>query len=302
MNEITQRRHWIGRGALALVVGGAGLLLAGGTSRASTTPSITGVFNASDAALVPMSLYGTTLQVASDATYPPDEWMRGTTMVGLDPDVMRAVATTLGIKYRENDVPFNNIIVGVRTNRYQVGASSFPDTKALETSVNFVDYFQGGEAFYAPANASVTFKSLASLCGLTVGVVRGTVEQSEADGEVAKCPASAVLSVIDFASDDALNQAVVAGQVAGGFIDSQEAGFLVATSKGSLKLVGNSIDVTPFGLATAESGTGVELARALRAALKTLIENGTYEAILTKWGAAAGALPARLIVINGATF
>ncbi len=302
MKEFTRRRHWVSRGAVTLVLGAACLFIAGGSSAAPPTTSIGGVFSPSDAALVPISLIGTTIRVATDASYPPDEWMRGTSMVGLDPDVMRAIATTLGIKYRESDVPFDDIIVGVKSNRYQIGTSSFPDTKALETSVNFVDYYRGGEAFYAPSGSSVTFQSLASLCGLTVGVVRGTVEQNDANGEVAKCPANSVLTVVDFASDAALNQGVVGGEVAGGFVDSQEAGYLVEKSEGSLTLIGTSIDVAPFGLATAKSGAGVELARALRAALKTLIANGTYGEILTKWGASAGALPARLVVINGASF
>jgi polar amino acid transport system substrate-binding protein len=267
---------------------------------ASSPPSIDGVFDASDAALVPITLFGTTLQVATDATYPPDESMRGTTMVGLDPDVMRAIATTLGLKFHENNVPFNDIIVGVKSGRYQVGTSSFPDTRALEASVNFVDYYRGGEALYAPSSSKITFTKLASLCGLIVGVVRGTVEQSDAEDEVAECPPNASLTLVDFASDAELNQAVIVGQVAGGFVDSQEAGFLAAASHGSLKLVGRAIDVAPFGLATATTGAGVQLARALRAALVTLIENGTYRAILLKWGAGAGALPARLIVLNGA--
>ncbi len=269
---------------------------------ATTAPSIVGVYNASDAALVPLTLYGSTLQVATDASYPPDESMHGTTMVGLDPDIMRAIATTLGMKYRENDVPFDNIIVGVKSGRYQIGSSSFPDTKALESSANFVDYYRGGEAFFAASSSTASFKGLSSLCGQIVGVVRGTVEQSDAEGEVAKCPANAVLTVVNFATDAALHQGVIAGSVAGGFVDSQEAGYLVATNYGTLRLIGRAIDVAPFGLATAKSSAGMELALALRAALKTLIANGTYGAILTKWGASAGALPSRRIVLNGATF
>jgi ABC-type amino acid transport substrate-binding protein len=39
---------------------------------------------------------------------------------------------------------------------------------------------------------------------------------------------------------------------------------------------------------------------AIQAALKTLIANGTYNAILTKWGVTSGALPSSKIVLNGA--
>jgi len=40
---------------------------------------------------------------------------------------------------------------------------------------------------------------------------------------------------------------------------------------------------------------------AIKAAVKTLIGNGTYGAILAKWGVSSGALPTSKIVLDGAT-
>jgi len=51
---------------------------------ASTTA---GTYNAADAKLVPASFTKGTIQVATDATYAPDESMSGTTMVGFDVDL-----------------------------------------------------------------------------------------------------------------------------------------------------------------------------------------------------------------------
>ena len=45
-----------------------------------------------------------TWQIATDASYPPDEWMSGTKIVGLDVSIMSAIATTLGAKYDESNV------------------------------------------------------------------------------------------------------------------------------------------------------------------------------------------------------
>jgi hypothetical protein len=39
----------------------------------------------------------------------------------------------------------------------------------------------------------------------------------------------------------------------------------------------------------------------MKAAVKTLVANGTYTAILSKWGVSAGALSSSKITINGAT-
>ena len=65
---------------------------------------------------------------------------------------------------------------------------------------------------------------------------------------------------------------------------------MVSQSKGVFKLVGKAIEVAPYGIATPKTPTGKKLAEAIQAAVKTLIANGTYGAILKKWGVTAGAL------------
>src|ERR1035437_9787636 len=106
--------------------------------------STSGTYKAPHAKLVPASYKNVTLQVATDATYAPDESMKGTTMIGFDVDLMKAVATTLKVKINENNVTFDGIIAGIKGGRYQIGNSSFTDNKAREKSVNFVDYFPAG--------------------------------------------------------------------------------------------------------------------------------------------------------------
>jgi polar amino acid transport system substrate-binding protein len=85
-----------------------------------------------------------------------------------------------------------------------------------------------------------------------------------------------------------------------GFLDSQVAGYVVAQSKGAFKLVGSAIEVAPYGIATPKSPAGKALATAFEAAIKTLIANGTYGAILKHWGVSAGGLAPSKIVLNGA--
>jgi polar amino acid transport system substrate-binding protein len=284
------------------------VLAAGLISMVLTSTSVAGAtsvyarFNAADATLVPASLRGVTWQIATDASYPPDEWMSGTKMVGLDVSIMSAVAATLGVKYVENNVTFSAIIAGIKSGKYQIGNSSFTDTKSLEKSVNFVDYFQAGEGVYADSGSPASFKSLADLCGLTLAVVTNSPEQVTANSEAAKCPSTETLSVRGFRTEADAEAAVLAGQAQEAFVDSQVAGYLVSLSKGRLELVGHPYEPVPYGLATAKTSTGERLALAIRAALRTLVANGTYGQILGQWGAAQGDLPAAKIVINGAIF
>ncbi len=282
-----------------LVMVGVGSLMLG-TSLVAGASSVKGTYNAADAKLVPAAYKSTTLQVATDATYPPDESMSGTTMQGFDVDLMAAIATTLRIKYKENNVTFDDIIAGIKSGKYQVGNSSFTDERSREKSVNFVDYFQAGEGVYALTTSHVTFKGLSSFCGLKVAVETGTTEASDATSEAAKCPASKKLTVRSFATQTEANTAVLSGQANVGFVDSQVAGYIVSLAGGKFKLVGSAIEVAPYGIATPKTTAGAGLAMAIQAAIKTLIMNGTYHAILAKWGVTAGALPATKIVLNGA--
>jgi polar amino acid transport system substrate-binding protein len=281
-----------------VMAGVASLVLASSVSAGAS--SISGKYNAADAKLVPSVYKGTTLQVATDATYAPDESMHGSTMVGFDVDLMYAVAKTLGIKVKENNVTFDSILLGIGDGKYVIGNSSFTDEKSREKQVNFVDYFQAGEGVYAKSSSTATFNGLKSFCGFSVAVETDTTEQSDAVKTAKACSKSKPLTVLSYPTQTEANLSVSSGHATFGFLDSQVAGYVVSTSAGVFKLVGKAIEVAPYGIATPKNANGKQLAVAIQAAVKTLIANGTYGTILKKWGVTAGALSSSKIVLNGA--
>ena len=281
-----------------VMTGVASLMLA--TSVSAGASPISGKYNAADAKLVPAADKGITLQVATDATYAPDESMHGSTMVGFDVDLMYAVAKTLDLTVKENNVTFDSILLGIGDGKYTIGNSSFTDEKSREKQVNFVDYFQAGEGVYAKSSASVTFNGLKSFCGFSVAVENQTTEQKDALKTAKACPKGKTLTVLSYPTQTEANLSVSSGHATFGFLDSQVADYVVKTSAGVFKSVGKAIEVAPYGIATPKTASGRQLAVAIRAAIKTLIANGTYGRILTKWGVTAGALPSSRIVLNGA--
>jgi polar amino acid transport system substrate-binding protein len=270
------------------------------TSVSAGASATSGKYNAADAKLVPSVYKGTTLQVATDATYAPDESMNGSTMVGFDVDLMYAVAKTLGIKVKENNVTFDSILLGIGDGRYQIGNSSFTDEKSREKQVNFVDYFQAGEGVYAKSSSTAKFTGLKSLCGFSVAVEIMTTEQSDAQKTAKTCPSTKKLTVLSYPTQTEADLSVSSGRATFGFLDSQVSGYVVSQSNGVFKLIGKAIEVAPYGIATPKSANGKQLAVAIQAAIKTLIANGTYGTILKKYGVTAGALSSSKIVLNGA--
>jgi polar amino acid transport system substrate-binding protein len=281
-----------------LVVMGAASLLASTMVTTAGASSTSGVYNAKDAALVPAAYKNTTLQVATDASYPPDEYLKGSTIVGFDLDLMKALAATLGVKYQENNVTFSTILGGITGGRYQIGNSSFTDEKPREKSVNFVDYFKAGEGVYVTRNSKYVFKNLHSFCGTTVAVEAGTSELT--DASAVKCTGGKKVTVESFANQNTANLAVSSGHAQFGFLDSQVASYVVSISKGQFKLTGQPINVFPYGIATAKTPNGLKLAKAIQAGFKTMVANGTYAAILKKWGVTGGAVSAAAMTLNGA--
>jgi polar amino acid transport system substrate-binding protein len=235
-----------------------------------------------------------------DATYAPNEFIapNGTTIVGMDADLADAIATTLGLHFTLTNETFDGIIPGIISGKYDIGMSSFTDTKAREKQLDFVDYFQAGTSFYENATGGPAITGLSSLCGLKVSVEKGTTQETDATAQKSKCTKAGkpTVTVDTYNDQNEANLAISSGHDQVGMADSPVAAYQVKQSNGQFKLVGTPYGVAPYGIALPK-GNG--MAAAVLAAVKALITNGTYAQILAKWGIQSGAISHP--VINGAT-
>ena len=268
------------------------LAAACGSSKKSTTNPTAGATPTTASASQVPAKYTSGLTVAMDATYPPDEFIQGGKIVGFDADLAQALGTAMGVKMNLTNATFDTIITGLEDGKYDLGNSSFTDTKAREQQVDFVDYFSAGEGFYVSANSSLTFNGLASLCGHTVAVESGTTEQTDAQTQAKSCH----VTVDSFADQNQANLAVSSGRAQVGFLDSQVASYVVHISNGQFKLTGTPFSTAPYGFAVPKNSG---LAQPLLAAVKAIMANGQYAQILAKWGVQQGAITTP--VVNGAT-
>ena len=154
------------------------------TSSASTASSATAA-DAKVAAQVPAAVKSKgTLIVASDASYPPNEFIGkdGKTVEGMDADLAQALAGVMGLKAKVVNATFDGIIPGLAAKKYDLGMSSFTDTKVREKAVDFVTYFSAGTSFYVKAQGGPTINTLADLCGHKVAVEKGTTQAERRHG------------------------------------------------------------------------------------------------------------------------
>ncbi len=155
------------------------------TGTTATSSSTSNTANAAVVALVPAAIKSKgTLMVAADATYAPNEFIAedGHTVIGMDPDLMKALGEVMGLKVNVVNATFDTIIPGLAAGKYDVGASSFTDTKERQKTVDFVTYFTAGISFYGKTSGAPNIKSIEDLCGKTVvgreGHHRGRRSQS----------------------------------------------------------------------------------------------------------------------------
>src|ERR1700728_2687346 len=138
----------LGVAALGLVVlAGCGSSSSSSSSSSAATTSSTSSANASVAAQVPAAIKSKgTLNVATEAQYAPNEFIApdGHTIIGMDPDMVKALGEVMGLKVNMINASFEAIIPGIEAGRYDLGASSFTDTKEREKVVDFVDYHDRG--------------------------------------------------------------------------------------------------------------------------------------------------------------
>jgi polar amino acid transport system substrate-binding protein len=287
----------------ASAVAGCGSSNDNSTSSSSTSPSpsaSTGK-DAKVAALVPAAVKSKgKLAVAADASYAPNEFIGsdGKTVEGMDADLAKALASVMGLKADVKNQTFDSIIPGLAAGKYDLGMSSFTDTKEREKTVDFVTYFSAGTSFYAKAQGAPAVNGLADLCGLKVAVEKGTTQADDSNAQSKKCTAAGkkAVSVSVFPDQNGANLALSSGRAQIGMADSPVADYQVKKSNGQFKLLGTPYGTAPYGIAMSKTS---DLAKPVLAGIKALIANGQYKSILNKWGIASGAISNP--VINGAT-
>jgi polar amino acid transport system substrate-binding protein len=312
--------------ALTFALAAAIMLAAcGGTGTPNPTAATTGVATVDTiAAEVPASIKNLSpLQIATDATYAPNEFVNPDTGViqGWDIDFGLALCKVMGLVCTFNNVTFDDIIAQLKAStpsevaggdkpRYAFSISSWTPTQKREAGgIDFITYYKAGEAWLVKAGGPA-ITSAADMCGHGVAVEAGTTEESDAWGYMGKqvggtaisgdkdnCAAAGKqdINVLSFGTQTEANSALLSGRADFGWLDQPVAGYQVTQTQGKLQLGGTACSVSPYGIALVK---GSALETAMLDAVKYLIDHGFYTSILTKWGTQSGAVASSDVALN----
>ncbi|MEZ1319368.1 ABC transporter substrate-binding protein [Pseudomonas fluorescens] len=236
--------------------------------------------------------------VAIMPNYPPMDFKDPATnqLTGLDYDLGNALAERLGIKIKWQETGFEQMINALTTDRVDMVLSGMTDTAERQASVTFVDYFTSGPQFYTLQKNKDTHEII-DLCGKKVGTSRRTTfpaeiaEWSKANCEAAGKPAINVVGTEGSADARAqLRQSRIDAAMQG----SETLPYLKTQEKDMYETVGLPISSQFTGLGVSKKKP--ELSEAVKVALQSMIDDGSYQTILKKWDLELGAI--KTVTIN----
>jgi polar amino acid transport system substrate-binding protein len=208
---------------------------------------------------------------------------------GIDPDLATELGRKLGVRFTFVNTGFDELIPSLQDNDFDLIISSMTATPERAQEISFLEYFQAGTSILVPKGNPGKVGSMADLCGATVTLQAGTIHEELVDTQQADCGRRPIKA----RPLDSGTQVVL--EVKFGRADAALADFPVAAYNAKVsgegndfQVVGDQIDPGPYGIGVRKDDT--DLQRVLQEALRAIIEDGSYDRVLTKWNVTDGAL------------
>ncbi|MEU8506431.1 ABC transporter substrate-binding protein [Streptomyces brevispora] len=247
--------------------------------------------NRAAAALLPAAVRSSgTLDIAAAVGTPPSATYLadGTTLAGTDIDFANAVAGVLGLKPRREVAAFEAILPALGSGKYDVGTGNFGVTDERRRAIDFVTYLNDGQGFAVRDDSELRkVTDLTQLCGLTVGTAAGTTFEVTLEENRHRCSEAGKkpYEVKTYSDLAAIWSSLQQGRTDVVMSTINGLRYAVKQQEGVRFL--NEFKRLDVGFAFKK---GTPLAPAFRAAVNSLMADGTYDRILKKWGIDASAV------------
>ncbi len=230
---------------------------------------------------------------------PPMEYQQGADLTGFDVELARAMAARLGLKVSFTPLQFAALLTSLDSGRVDIVFSGLFDTVKRQAKYDMIDYFNTGAAIFTTTANAAKYPTLVSLCGQTVETAVGTAFAAQLAALSAKTcvgkPPMAVVEVGGSLAEEVLE--VQTGRAAAAITTPENLGYAMSTSPGAYAAVGKPFNPIPYGIQIPKANTG--LRDALVMALKDVMADGTYAALLKKYNLQSGARTS--VTVNAGT-
>ncbi|QJB57618.1 basic amino acid ABC transporter substrate-binding protein [Pseudodesulfovibrio sp. zrk46] len=213
------------------------------------------------------------ISVGNSPDYPPFESIGDTgERIGFDVDLLNAITEKLGVKINWVTMEFAAIVTAVQSGQVDMGMSGFSVTPERANAVSFSKpYIASGQVLVVRTDSDIS--SPADLKGKKIAVQLGTTGEQQADKiEGASVVKPETYNIAFMMLHNKAADAVVADlSVAEEFV-----------KKGTFKRAGEPLSFEEFAMISRKGND--DLLNALNKALEEVKKDGTYDAIVKKWG------------------
>jgi polar amino acid transport system substrate-binding protein len=244
------------------------------------------------------------LTICSDLPYPPIEYFDDQgNPTGSDIDLAAEIAKRLGLTLTVNNTVFDTIIPALLGGKCDIIVSDQNINADRVKQVDMIPYFQAGQAFLVAKGNPGGLQTTTDLCGKKVAAETGTTEIDYVEGtsDYKGQGLSAACTVagkpaIDLKQFEKDSDAILA--LAAGSVDAYFADYPVVANYANSRP--DAFEVSPIpqlapaivGISVPKDDAHKDLKAAVQTALISMINDGSYLAILQKYKDDAGAVTA----------
>ncbi len=212
------------------------------------------------------------LTMATNAEFPPFEYLEGEEIVGVDVEIAKAIAEKLGRELEITNIDFDAALTGAATGKYDVAVAGITANDERRENMNFSDdYYTASQAIIVMADSEI--KVAADLEGKTVSCQEGTTgEQYLLDNKYA---------IQSFKTGAEAITALTAGKVDAVVIDNAVANALSAKQEGKTVVLEEALTKEAYAIALKKGND--ELTKEINAALAELKDSGKLAEIFKKY-------------------
>ncbi len=220
------------------------------------------------------------LTMATNAAFPPYEYVEGGKIVGIDAEIAQAIADKLGLELQIDDMEFDSIIEAVKGGKADVGLAGMTVTDERKEEVNFtVSYATGIQVIIVKNDSKITKADdlFAEGANHTIGVQRNTTGDIYTTGDIED---KGLGKIERYSKGADAVAALKTGKVDCVVIDSEPAKAFVKENEG-LKILDTEYIEEQYAIAMSKDNP--ELFEKVNKALQELIDDGTVQKIIDKY-------------------
>ncbi|MER9072176.1 ABC transporter substrate-binding protein [Mesorhizobium sp. M0904] len=228
------------------------------------------------------------ITAVNNGSFPPYEIVTGTELSGATRDISDAIGQLLGVEIDHASVAgLPALLSGINAGRYQFAMGPVGDYPDRQKSNDFIDWVREYVVFAVEKGNPQGITSLDTACGKRIAVMSGGSAEKVIKQQAQKCTEGGKPAVeVQSFTDQPSSILAVRSKRSDAFFSSQAPlTYFVEQAKGQLELAGvgqaNGFKDIYQGAVVKK---GSPLGGVLLDAFKILMKNGTYAAVMKKWG------------------